>query len=231
MNSTNIEYAHLVLVEDDTALAELTAEYLSQQGYKITTIDNGLEAVATIPELNADCVILDVMLPGLDGIEACRQLRSHYHGPIIFLTARGDSVDEILGLEVGGDDYLSKPVEPRLLLAHIRAHLRSNQRQHQPFDVRAEPANSVQIDEKRNTIFIGDEELKISQPEYLLMKLFLQQQDSIVSRDDIMMCIRGIEHDGLSRTVDILISDLRKKLPDPEWIKTIRGRGYLWQGN
>lgn len=231
MNSTNIEYAHLVLVEDDAALADLTSEYLTQQGYKLTTIDNGPDAVAKIPTLDADCVILDVMLPGLDGMEVCRQLRGTYQGPIIFLTARGDSVDEILGLEVGGDDYLSKPVEPRLLLAHIRAHLRSNQRNYQSSDIPSQSVVQLQIDENRNTVSISGNELKVSQPEFLLLKLLLQQKDTIISRDDVMMCIRGIEHDGLSRTVDILVSDLRKKLPDPEWIKTIRGKGYIWQGS
>jgi len=228
---TQIEYAHLVLVEDDQALAEplaeLTVEFLSQQGYRLTHIADGAEVVDKISDLNPDCVILDIMLPGIDGIEVCRRLRNSYQGPIIFLTARNEQIDEILGLEVGGDDFLSKPVEPRVLLAHIRAHLRRQQKmvnQHAVVDTAKIELNTI-----KHTASYKGKELTINQPEFQLLQLLLEK-GGIVSRDDIMLTIRGIEHDGISRTVDILVSELRKKIPDPEWIKTVRGKGYIWNG-
>jgi len=224
---TQIEYAHLVLVEDDQALAELTVEFLSQQGYRLTHIADGAEVVDKISDLNPDCVILDIMLPGIDGIEVCRRLRNSYQGPIIFLTARNEQIDEILGLEVGGDDFLSKPVEPRVLLAHIRAHLRRQQKmvnQHAVVDTAKIELNTI-----KHTASYKGKELTINLAEFQLLQLLLEQ-GGIVSRDDIMLTIRGIEHDGISRTVDILVSELRKKIPDPEWIKTVRGKGYIWNG-
>jgi len=224
---TQIEYAHLVLVEDDQALAELTVEFLSQQGYRLTHIADGAEVVDKISDLNPDCVILDIMLPGIDGIEVCRRLRNSYQGPIIFLTAKNEQIDEILGLEVGGDDFLRKPVEPRVLLAHIRAHLRRQQKavnQHVTTD-----AAKIELNVIKHTATFQNKELNINQPEFQLLQLLLEK-GGIVSRDDIMLTIRGIEHDGISRTVDILVSELRKKIPDPEWIKTVRGKGYIWNG-
>ncbi len=225
--TNTFDYAHIALVEDDQALAQLTKTYIEKQGYRVTHFSDGHSAVAQIPKLQPDCVLLDIMLPGIDGVEVCRQLRSDYQGPIIFLTAKGDALDEILGLEVGGDDYLTKPVEPRLLLAHIRAHLRRSQR-----EPTAEPASqkpAFRVFAEAEIIEYQGQKLPLSQPEFRLLQLLLNSQGQSVSRDQVMLAVRGIEHDGYSRTVDILVSDLRKKLPNPEWIKTIRGKGYVWQ--
>jgi DNA-binding response OmpR family regulator len=225
---STIEYAHIALVEDDQALADLTQTFLESQGYRVTQFGDGPTAAAGIPTLNPDCVLLDIMLPGMDGIEVCRQLRAAYQGPILFMTAKGDPFDEVMGLEVGGDDYLSKPVEPRVLLAHIRAQLRRA--------MRTEPATEkptreqFQVHASTESIYYQNEKLPLNQPEFNLLSLLLENTDGVVSRDDIMLAIRGIEHDGLSRAVDILVSDLRKKIPDPDWIKTVRGKGYVWQG-
>lgn len=224
-----IEYAHIVLVEDDQSLATLTTDYLTREGYRITQYHDGDSALAGIPNDAPDCVLLDIMLPGIDGVELCRQLRNRYSGPIIFLTAKNDAFDEILGLEVGGDAYLTKPVEPRRLLAHIRAQLRRPISETLHAEPEREP-RAFTVDESRETVHYKTEKLALSQPEYRLLCLMLNSQQAVISRDDIMLAVRGIEHDGISRTVDILVSDLRKKLYDPEWIKTVRGRGYLWQG-
>lgn len=226
---TTIEYAHIALVEDDHALAELTKTFLETQGYRISVYADGPTAVSAIPESQPDCVLLDIMLPGMDGIEVCRNIRSTFTNPIIFMTAKGDPFDEVMGLEVGGDDYLSKPVEPRVLLAHIRAQLRRHQRSTQT-PVEQERSSEFQIQKNTESIFYKQQKLPLSQPEFNLLALLLENPDSVITRDEIMLAIRGIEHDGLSRTVDILISDIRKKLPDADWIKTVRGKGYVWQG-
>ncbi|EAR11273.1 response regulator transcription factor [Reinekea blandensis] len=224
---TAIEYAHIALVEDDQSLATLTSDFLTREGYRVTHYAEGASALKHIPEAKPDCVLLDIMLPGLDGIELCRQLRSRYSGPVIFLTAKGEALDEILGLEVGGDAYLAKPIEPRRLLAHLRAQLR---RTATPTTTETESTSVFRIDEQRECIYLNDDPLSLSNPEYRLLQLLLGSEQRVINRDDIMLAVRGIEHDGISRTVDILISDLRKKLPDADWIKTIRGKGYLWEG-
>jgi len=228
MHIEDIEYAHIALVEDDKALAKLTAAYLNKEGYRVTILSDGPDALAKIPILNPDCVLLDIMLPGMDGVEVCRRLRSNYFGPIIFLTAKGDQLDEILGLEVGGDDYLAKPVEPRLLLAHIRAHIRRIER---PASIVAESENEFEIDLARESICYQGKSLLLSQPEFHLLNVLINNANTIVSRDQVMLAVRGIEHDGYSRAVDLLVSEVRKKLANPEWIKTIRSKGYIWQGS
>lgn len=226
----DIEYAHIALVEDDVQLANLTKTFLEKEGYRVTILSDGQQAVSQMMGLAPDCVLLDIMLPGIDGMEVCRQIRKDYQGPIIFLTAKGDQLDEILGLEVGGDDYLAKPVDPRRLLAHIRAHLRRTERLPSTTVTNSSSEKRFTVQQLTETVLLDNVDLKLSQPEFRLMNLLLSSTDAIISRDDVMLAVRGIEHDGYSRTVDILVSDLRKKLPDPEWIKTIRGKGYVWQG-
>jgi DNA-binding response OmpR family regulator len=225
MTAPDIEYAKIILVEDDQALAELTATYLESHGYLVEVIADGMSAVEAIPKQAPDLVILDIMLPGLDGLGVCRQIRPNYDGPIIFLTARSDSIDEILGLELGADDYLAKPVEPRRLLARIRANLRRTTKQTN--ETLAKPSLFT-FDLPSLEVRYNGTVLALSQPEFKLLHCLFKQSGEIVSRDDIMKSIRGIEYDGLSRTADILVSELRKKLPEGEWIKTIRGQGYIW---
>jgi DNA-binding response OmpR family regulator len=227
MTQTDFEYANICLVEDDAGLADLTASYLESHGYNVSVIADGLEAVKRIPEEAPDIVILDIMLPGLDGMAVCQKIRPSYSGPILFLTARGDSIDEILGLEIGGDDYLAKPVEPRRLLARVRAMLRRNK------TIQANTPNQTgshafQFNAVKQEVYYHDQQLELSQPEFRLLHCLYEAQGSIVSRDEIMKKIRGIEYDGISRTADILVSEVRKKLPAGEWIKTIRGQGYTW---
>ncbi|MBU2863805.1 response regulator transcription factor [Reinekea forsetii] len=224
---TDFEYANICLVEDDAGLADLTATYLESHGYSVDVIANGLEAVKRIPETNPDLVILDIMLPGLDGMAVCQKLRQSFYGPILFLTARGDSIDEILGLEIGGDDYLAKPVEPRRLLARVRAMLRRQTAEtSKTFGVQGQ--SDFKFDKVKQEVYFQDSRVELTQPEFRLLLCLKEAQGKIVSRDDIMKTIRGIEYDGVSRTADILVSEVRKKLPQGEWIKTIRGQGYTW---
>lgn len=229
MTEAQINYGHVLLVEDDVSLAKLTANYLRQQGYQVSLVHNGNDAVAQILALKPDCILLDIMLPGTDGVEICRQIRSSFFGPIIFLTAKSDSIDEIMGLEIGGDDYLIKPVDPRKLLARIRSHLRRYATSQQTTNQKDDSWHLV-LDMQRSTLLINDQPTVLSQPEFKLLNLFISRNGEPLNRDQIMMELRGIEHDGLNRTVDIHVSNLRKKLPDPEFIKTRRGLGYVWAG-
>lgn len=223
MTETEIQYGRIALVEDDEPLANLIRDFLSKEGYPVAVYPDGRSALTGIQQEAPDCVLLDIMLPGMDGMSVCRELRTFYSGPILFMTAKGDLMDEILGLEVGADGYLTKPVEPRRLLAHIRAQLRRSP------DAPRSSASAWDI--QPDAVRYNGEVLPLSGPERQLLSLLLAQSPEVVSRDEVMRHLRGIDHDGLSRTVDILVSDLRKKLPKGDWIATVRGRGYRWVGD
>lgn len=219
-------YATLVLVEDDASLSQLVEQYLSREGFKVILVDNGLDAPDVVKTHQPDLVILDVMLPGQDGLEACRDIQRFYQGPILFLTARSETLDEVLGLELGADDYLTKPVEPRVLLARIKAHLRRARRYHGQRSTET-GLDWLTIDKRNLRVHCHGREIELTQPEFDLLALLHDQPGVIFSRDEILKAMRGIEYDGVSRTVDILISGLRQKLGHDQAIKTVRGKGYL----
>lgn len=222
----------LMLVEDDQRLADLVIQYLAKHGYEVTHHPRGDTAADTILAANPELVILDVMLPGKDGFEVCRDIRPRYHGRILMMTARDEEIDEILGLELGADDYLSKPVEPRRLLARIRALLRRNDG-----DAPQNADGSLQfgqfsISQATREATLGGEAMELTTAEFDLLWLLACHAGEILSRDDIMNALRGIGFDGLDRSIDARISRLRKKLGDnpetPTRIKTVRGKGYLF---
>lgn len=219
-------YGRILLVEDDLELAQLTASFLQNNGYDVAVEGDGLLAPDRIRNEVPDIVILDVMLPGQDGLEVCKQVRQFYRGPIILLTARTQGFDEILGLEVGADDFLAKPVEPQRLLARIRAHLRRAHQFSQPNETH-EVSSSLKLDRLSRRVFKGGEDCKLTDPEYDLYLLLNSEPGRIYSRDDITMHLRGIEYDGFSRAVDIMVSSLRQKLGEGVRIRSVRGRGYL----
>ncbi len=226
--SNQASYGRLVLVEDDIALSELTRQYLTREGFEVQTVADGLQAPDRIQAWAPDLVILDIMLPGQDGLEVCRQIQRFYQGPILFLTARGESLDEILGLELGADDYLTKPVEPRVLLARIKAHLRRSRRIKAPSGVSdGTVLDWLNVDKRNLKVTCQGRDVELTQPEFNLLCLLYDQPGVIHSRDDIMKALRGIEYDGVSRTVDILVSGIRQKLGLENAIRTVRGKGYL----
>lgn len=234
-------YARLMLVEDDERLAQLTAEYLEREGYHVDIVGDGGEASREIPAQQPDLVILDVMLPGQDGLAVCRQVRPAYSGPIILLTARDQIMDEILGLEVGADDYLAKPVAPERLLARVRAHLRrirefSGQGEGAQSDLRSsdgpiDPRPSVDrvlvLEESDREAWCQGRKLDLTRPQYDLLALFLAHPGKVLSREDISGGLRGVPYDGYSRHIDILVSGLRQAIGVKEVIKTVRNRGYM----
>ena len=226
--------ARILLVEDDERLAELTAEYLRKNEFTVDIEPRGDVAEKRIVEMQPDLVVLDIMLPGQDGFAVCRAVRPHYDGVILILTARDEDIDQILGLELGADDYIAKPVQPRVLLARIKALLR-----------RAGPSGSevagenetltfgsFRISQQTRTAQLGGETIDLTTAEFDLLWLLALHAGNILSRDDLLQQLRGIGFDGLDRSIDARISRLRRKLHDdpdnPTRIKTVRGKGYLF---
>ncbi|WDD91718.1 response regulator [Burkholderia sp. FERM BP-3421] len=223
----------ILLVEDDNRLSTLIAGYLRKHDYEVETVLHGDEAVPAILSGQPDLVILDVNLPGKDGFEICREAREHYDGVIIMVTARDEQFDELLGLEFGADDYVHKPVEPRILLARIKAQLRrAPVRQ---AETAAQPESytfgKFSINRANRTVRLPDGSTPdLTSAEFDLLWALVCHAGEVVSRDDLMLQLRGVEFDGLDRTIDGRISKLRRKLRDdagsPQRIKTIRSKGY-----
>lgn len=229
----------ILLVEDDRRLGNLVAKYLSQNHFEVAIERRGDTATGRIIKEAPNLVILDLMLPGMDGLEVCKHVRSQYQGPIMMLTAREDDIDQVAGLEMGADDYVKKPVEPRVLLARIRALMRR-------FDKSASAPDDCISDTLSDAMAFGDLFIsrismtvklsgiivELTSNEFDLLWLLAENSGNILDRDTIYRKLRGIDYDGLDRSVDLAVSRLRKKLEDdpehPARIKTVWGKGYLF---
>jgi two-component system OmpR family response regulator/two-component system response regulator RstA len=223
----------ILLVEDDERLAELTAEYLTKNDMQVTIEPRGDTAEARILAEQPDLVMLDVMLPGKDGFEVCRAVRPNYRGVILMLTARDEDFDQILGLEMGADDYIAKPVQPRVLLARIKALLRRLPCNEGPATESEKMVfGQFNISQSTRTAVLSGENIDLTTAEFDLLWLLASHAGNVLSRDDLLQELRGIGFDGLDRSIDARISRLRKKLNDdpenPTRIKTVRGKGYLF---
>lgn len=222
----------ILLIEDDERLATLTAEYLTKNGLSVNIEGHGDRAEQRILAEHPDLVILDVMLPGKDGFEICRGIRSRYRGVILMLTARDEDLDQILGLELGADDYIAKPVQPRLLLARIKALLRRLPAESGEGQAEQLSFGQFHISQTTRTAELGQETIDLTTAEFDLLWLLAQHAGTVLSRDDLLQQLRGIGFDGLDRSIDARISRLRRKLNDdpenPTRIKTVRGKGYLF---
>ena len=223
----------ILLVDDDVELNQLMASYLSSNGYQVKALYRGDEVASTITSYQPEIIILDLMLPGIDGLSICKNIRADFRGAIIMLTALGDDIDEVTGLEVGADDYLAKPVKPRVLLAHIRAQMR---RFTQVTDNQHEAAiscndNQIKIDACKRTVISQGQEVMLSSAEFDLLWLLAKGVGQIVKRDSLHEQIFRLPYDGVDRSIDLRISRIRKKLNDnpkePQIIKTVRNVGYL----
>lgn len=234
--------ASILLVEDDRKLAGLVVEYLQGEGFKVDWEARGDGVAERVVADPPDLVILDVMLPGIDGFEVCRRLRPAFAGPVLMLTARGDEIDEVVGLELGADDYVAKPVRPRVLLTRIRTLLRREARRRgagaEPVGGGTDPAphrriavGRIVIDSGCRTVTNGGREVELTTAEFDLLWLLALRCGHIVTRDEIYSSLRGIEYDGLDRSIDLRVARLRRKLGDdgrrPRLIKSVRGSGYL----
>ena len=225
----------ILLIEDDARLAELTSRYLAQNGLKVAVESNGAAAVTRFQAVQPRLVLLDLMLPGKDGLTICRELRQTFQGPILMLTAKDADIDQVIGLEAGADDYVAKPADPMVLLARIRALLRRAEAAPAAAG-RAEPESgdivlgSLRISEAHR-VWLDGNEISLTTQEFELLYELAKSAGTILSREDLFKRIRGIEYDGLDRSIDGRISKLRKKLGDdaeaPKRIRTIWGKGYL----
>jgi two-component system response regulator RstA len=224
---------YILIVEDDERLASLTREYLENNGLTVAVVEDGDTAIERIRNEQPDLVVLDVMLPGTDGLTVCRQVRDSYHNPILMLTARTDDMDQVLGLEMGADDYVPKPVKPRVLLARIRALLRRVETDQQSAETesRLEFGNLV-IDNASREVTLDGEAVDLTSAEYDLLWLLASNAGTVLSRETIFEQLRGIQYDGQDRSIDVRVSRIRPKVGDdpdnPRRIKTVRSKGYLF---
>ncbi len=222
-----------LLVEDDVRLATLTREYLEGHGVAVVDVADGRRGLAEALTGRYDVVLLDLMLPGKDGLEVCREVRARSDVPIIVLTARGEEADRVMGLELGADDYLAKPFSPRELLARIRAVTRRAKG-------RAGPAQgvvrvgSLRIDPASRTVELDGKDVHLTGYEFSLLEALARRAGRILTRDQLMELARGNAEDAFDRSIDVHVSRLRQKLGDdpkhPRLIKTVRGSGYVLAG-
>jgi two-component system OmpR family response regulator len=224
---------NLLLVEDDNALAELIASYLTRNAFTVSILSRGDEVRGFVQKTCPDLVILDLMLPGLDGLQVCRQLREDYANlPILMLTARDDSHDQVVGLELGADDYVTKPCEPRVLLARIRTLLRRSQPEAPRKHSSHITYGRLEIDLIERRVHWRGNMVELSSGEFDLLVALAKRAGEIQSRDQLLQQVRGIEFNGIDRSIDVAISKLRRKFEDastePRRIKTVWGKGYLF---
>lgn len=233
----------ILIVEDDERLADLTKEYLESNGLVVSVEGNGTHAIQRILTEKPDLVVLDLMLPGEDGLSICRKVRPAYNGPILMLTARTDDLDQVLGLEMGADDYMSKPVRPRVLLARIRALLRRSKEMSGNVAAGNEGGvdsqgakrlvfNNLTVDSSMREAWLNDESIDLTSAEFDLLWLLSSHAGTVLSREEIFTALRGIEYDGQDRSIDVRVSRIRPKIGDdpvhPRRIKTVRSKGYLF---
>lgn len=229
----NLSTACVLLVEDDRALRELVATYLRQNALNVIEAGDGMEMRAALAREAIDLIVLDLMLPGEDGLSLLRSLRAQSETPVIIASARGDEVDRIVGLEVGADDYLAKPFGPRELLARVRAVLR---RAHPVQAAASTPSRcqfgGYQLDLQQHTLMRDDQEVALTSGEFNLLRILCEHPNRVLSRDQLITLLKGYERNPFDRSVDVRITRLRRKIepkPDtPVFIRTIWGEGYLF---
>ena len=230
----NLSDIHVFLVEDDDSLASLVKDYLELQGYRVSVESHGDKATDRILAEQPDIAILDIMLPGKNGLDICRELRAQVDMPVMMLTARTDEIDQVVGLEVGADDYMCKPVQPRLLMARINALLRRSQQTNNTTEENSSELTfgKLVVHATKQEVHFDGTALELTTNEVELLIHFARNADQVLTRDDLLSQLRGFGYDGLDRTVDMLVSRLRKKLGDdpakPKRIKTVWKKGYLF---
>jgi two-component system OmpR family response regulator len=235
----NADLSHILIVDDDREIRALLAEQLQDAGYRVSTAADGVEMRGRLGRTVADLIILDLNLPREDGLTLCRQLRAKSNTPVIMLTARGEPIDRILGLEMGADDYLPKPFEPRELLARIRSVLRRAQalpENLEPLSARRTLFNGWTFDfEQRHLIDPDGRVVMLSGAEFRLLRVLIQHANRVLSREQLLALGAVRQTESLDRAVDLQISRLRQKLRDdpraPVLIKTVRSEGYVFSAS
>jgi two-component system phosphate regulon response regulator OmpR len=226
----------VLIIDDDEKLQKLLREYLENNGFHVMGLPDGSQVLATIRRDSPDLVILDIMLPGKDGLEILKEIRRDFNLPVIMLTAKGEDTDRIVGLELGGDDYLAKPFNPRELLARIKAVLRrtgsgmaGDQEAGKSLLIKA---GGLTLNTARQTVTTKKNEIELSTAEYRILEVLMKNPNTILTRDQLMTMARGRDFMAFDRSIDVHISKLRAKLePDirsPKRIKTVWGSGYMF---
>jgi DNA-binding response OmpR family regulator len=232
---------NVLIVDDDAGIRDLLADYLTKQGMHVSTARDGKEMDERLALAHPDLIVMDLMLPGEDGLSLTRRVKATRDVPVIMLSARGEDIDRIVGLEVGADDYLPKPFNPRELLARIRAVLRrggSGNHAGSHAGNHDQAANDIArfgpfaLDLSAQALSRDGAEIPLSQAEFTLLKLFIERPHRALSRDQIMDSLKGYERDPFDRSIDVRVTRLRKKLEDdpanPVYIRTVWGQGYLF---
>ena len=225
--------ARILVVDDDPGLRTLLEAYLGDSGFAVETAMDGEAMWRALGQGMPDAIVLDLMLPGEDGLSLARRLRSQSNVPILMLSARGEEIDRVVGLEMGADDYLAKPFSPRELLARLRALLRRSQGQAEPA---RQGAGSVfgpfQLDVGSHRLTQDGVEVKLSTAEFSLLRIFIEHPLRVLSRDTLIDMLKGYERDPFDRSVDTRVTRLRRKIEpspgEPVYIRTVRGEGYLF---
>jgi len=226
----------VLIIDDDEKLRKLLREYLEGNGFKVLTLADGSDVTKTLQKESPKMVILDIMLPGKDGLEVLKEIRMDHTIPVIMLTAKGDPTDRIVGLELGADDYLPKPFNPRELLARMRAVLRravpKGRDQARKKEDTVLKVGGVTLNKAKQTVLIKDKELELSSTEYKILEVLMRHPNVVFSRDQLLDLARGRDFMAFDRSIDVHISKLRAKLePDPRSpirIKTVWGAGYMF---
>ena len=214
---------HLAIIDDDPEILKLLEQYLTKNGFEVRAFIDG-ESFLKVDESDFSLIVLDIGLPGIDGLEVCKRVRQKSNIPIIMLTAASDDLDRILGLELGSDDYMGKPFNPRELLARIKALLRRSEIKEEDVD------NNIVMNYAARSAFIGGQELELTGTEFDLLCVFHKQIGTVLSRDEIGELLHGRKIDPLDRSIDTIVSRLRHKLSahfDGEIIQSVRGKGYV----
>jgi two-component system phosphate regulon response regulator OmpR len=222
----------VLVVDDDPALRNLLSDYLTDVGFSVDLAADGEQMRRALAQAKPDVIVLDLMLPGMDGLAITREVRASSNVPILMLSARGEEIDRIVGLEVGADDYLAKPFNPRELLARLRALLRRTQAA-SPVQATVGPEfGPFRLDLAALRLMKDREDVGLSTAEFDLLRVFVERPNRVLSRDVLLDLLKGLERDPFDRTVDIRVARLRRKIEqdpaNPAFIRTVRGEGYLF---
>jgi two-component system response regulator BaeR len=217
----------ILVVEDELKIARIVKDYLENSGYQVTIISHGNEVLPQVQKSMPDLIILDIMLPGKDGMEICREIRKTSTVPIIMLTAKVEEIDRLIGLELGADDYICKPFSPREVVARVKAVLRRAM----PEPVQEQLiAGPIALNQLTHYVSINNQALSLTNSEFELLTVFMQQPERVFSRNDLISMVQGYDFEGYDRTIDSHIKNLRKKidqqLPGQKMIQTVYGVGY-----
>lgn len=223
----------ILVVDDEPKIVQLARDYLEKSGFQVLTSGDGQQALTITRQERPDLIVLDLMLPGMDGLDVCRAIRRESDVPIIMLTARAEETDQLIGLELGADDYITKPFSPRALVARVRALLRRTQGNLlQQETVRV---GDLELDLRRKQLCLKGEIIHLTRSEFLLLETLAKHPGQPLSREQLLEKLHGVVFDGVDRSVDSHIKNLRRKIEpdpaDPIYIQTVYGFGYKFQGD